>query len=208
MGSAPPGRIRNPTAGLEQFQDIAYNSSQDHYFVVYKGGSPRGLRLLPNGSVSSEIILGPSQNVQGVSIDYNPDRNEFLVVWRYDSPLDVWARYLDGNGNPIGNPFFVGSGGTEPRVRYSTGSQRYVIVFSGIGLGTHYAVVAGDSTSASPLLIGKTTIDAAAFSAPDRLQHGVQQVPHRLHPRLRSPDARRRLGPDPRRERAPAWARR
>jgi hypothetical protein len=146
------------------FQDIAYNSDQDHYLVVYQAGDTRGLILTPAGSVGSEIFFGPNLGVADVMAEYNPDRNEFLVVWRYDDPLQVWGRYATGDGSPIGSPFLIGTGGVEPRVVYNSANQRYIVVFSGIGLGANYAVVNGDSTG-TPLLLGKTSIDPFAFNA-------------------------------------------
>ena len=45
-----PDRITNPP-GLQFFQDVAYNSEDDEYFLAYEGnGVPFGLRLTPNGT--------------------------------------------------------------------------------------------------------------------------------------------------------------
>lgn len=166
----PPGRIRNPDGGgLQLFQSIAYNSVQDYYLAIYRAGSPRVIGITPSGSVTPEIVVGPNTFVQSVNLVYNPDKNEFLALWRNDTPTDVYGRYLDGNGQPLGNPFLIGSG-ADVRGAYSTSSKRYLVLYSGIGIGTRYRVVAGDSSAPSPLLSGPVVVDSTGFSA--RIAYG------------------------------------
>lgn len=147
----PPDRITNPP-GLQFFMGAAYNSEDDEYFLTYAAdGAPRGLRLTTDGVVLlPEIAVGPAAN--GVTtIAYNPNRNEYLYVYRGTT---VWGQYLAADGTLIGPAFVIGSGG-PPRVAYSTVSDRYVIVFQKLSVSpsqVRSVTVDGDSTTATPVL--------------------------------------------------------
>jgi len=160
-GELAPGRVRN-APGLQFFQAIDYNSQEDFYLVSYKAGEARALGLNSDGSVRPEILLGPNNNVQDVALAYNPDRNEFLATWRYDSPTHLYGRYLDGNGQPLGSPFFMGIA-QESRIAYNPQNQVYLVAYTGIGVGTKYRMVAGDSTAVNPLS-AEVVVDATGFS--------------------------------------------
>ncbi len=156
----PPGRVRNPP-GLQFFQAIAYNSENDFSLVSYKAGDARALGVNPDGTIRPEVSLGPNINVQDVALAYNPDRNEFLATWRYDNPTNLYGRYLDGNGQPLGTPFFIGSA-QESRVAYSPNNDKYMVAYSGIGIGVKFRMVGGDSTVGG--LSPEVVVDSLGFS--------------------------------------------
>ncbi len=93
-----PGRIRNPDGdGLQFHMATAYNSVQDEYLVTYaaQGSSALALRLSPAGTIiGPEITLSPPTFVQETSVAYNPDRNEYLLAWRNDSPTDLYLSLI------------------------------------------------------------------------------------------------------------------
>jgi F5/8 type C domain/Fibronectin type III domain len=157
----PPGRLTNPDgSGLQYFMSGAYNSEQDEYIITYEGGAPYDLRLNPttNAIIGSQVTLGPDTNVQDNVIAYSPNHNEYLAVWRSDSPSNIFARYLDGNGQPLGAIFSVGTG-SDVRVQYNPVDDRYIITyFRYTGPTVYYRMVDGDSTSSPHFLTGEATL--------------------------------------------------
>ena len=173
-----PGRIINP-GGLQLKMAVAYNSENDEYFLTYAGTrdglaqpAALGARLSPSGTLlGTEVVLSPASFVQDVSVAYNPDRNEYLVVWRNDGPADIFGRYLDGNGNPIGGFFGIATSGdpeVDPEIAYSTVSKRYMVLWqenrSNIPTIV-YRMIDGDSTSGTPLIGGEVTVESGALSS-------------------------------------------
>ena len=69
------------------------------------------------------------------AVAYNGDRDEYLVVWYNDRPGndDIRAQRVDGSGVLLGGPFYIAAGsGVErrnPSVAYSSGQQRYLVVY-------------------------------------------------------------------------------
>jgi hypothetical protein len=104
-----------------------------------------------------------------MALSYNPDRNEFLYIWRNASPNTIRGRYLDTNGNPLGTEFAVGNG-KEPHLAYSTGSERYVVTFAQSGGTVTYKVIDGDSTAPTPILHTGTISSANALA--DQIEYG------------------------------------
>jgi chitodextrinase len=159
-----PGRLTNPDGGgFQYFMSGAYNSEQDEYLLTYEGGTQYALRLSPttNAVIGSQITVGPNTNVQDNVVAYNPNRNEYLVVWRSDSPSNIFARYLDGNGQPIGSVFSVGVG-NDVRVAYNPVDDRYIVTyFRYLGPKVYFRMIDGDSTSNPHLITGEVTVAGA-----------------------------------------------
>ncbi len=161
-GSLCPGLIDDPV-GYQMLMSTAYNSEQDYYLITAMSTYVVGLKLTPSGDpIGGRITLTPSTYVYGNSVTYNPDRNEFLLVWRAE-PTEIYGRYLDGDGHPLGNIFRLGTG-REPRVQYSTVSKRYLTLWSSFADGVHYRMVSGDSTAAQPLLSGDALILSGVYN--------------------------------------------
>ena len=113
---------------------------------------PFGLRLAPDGSLLlPQVQVGPAGVGNVTAVAYNPDRNEYLYLNR---GAQIWAQYLTADGASIGSRFAFDSGG-PPDIAYSTGSQRYLIVFHDLAANppqVRAVNIRGDSTSPSPVV--------------------------------------------------------
>ena len=165
-----PGRIRDP-GGLQQRAVIVYNPDRDHYRMAYGGKHQNDtdpeLALTSTLTVDKqygfdEKVISTLDFIFAVDLIYNPDRGEFLYVYRGANQA-VRAHFLDIDGNPTGaaGEFALGSG-QDPHVAYSADSERYVVTWQATGPSVKYAVVDADSTNPSPrLLTGTVTADGA-----------------------------------------------
>lgn len=83
------------------------------------------------------VPLGPDrfliQNDGGVSevessSAYNPDRQEYLVVWQ---AAEIWGRRVSSGGALLGPAFRISptGEGTSPDVAYSTAAEEYLVVW-------------------------------------------------------------------------------
>jgi len=150
-----PGRITNP-GGLQRFQSAAYNSQDDEYMLMYQGdGIPRVRRLSVAGAFLAPVVLIDDVLPDGVSnmgLVYNPTDNEYLAIYRSDTT--IYGRYLTSAGNPIGDRFVVGTGGTVGTADYSVTSDRYLVVWRDgpQPITVRYAFIDGDSSSADPVI--------------------------------------------------------
>ena len=156
-----PGRLTNP-AGFQLYMDVAYNSEEDHYFLAYDGdGTPFGLRLATDGTIiSPQFQVGPVGSFSVMAVEYNPDRNEYLYLYR-DGQIS--GQYLTADGSSIGSAFAIDRGG-PPDIAYSTASQRYVVVFHDLAANpdqVRWVTIHGDSTSPSPI-ISNALVQSAA----------------------------------------------
>jgi PKD repeat protein len=86
-----------------------------------------GLLRLEQGS--------PAQNQQNIQIAYNPDDNEFLLVWqdyRNGNNWDIYAQRLDGDGALLGDNFVINSSSYHqdvPHVIYAPGQDRFLVAW-------------------------------------------------------------------------------
>lgn len=82
------------------------------------------------------------------AIAYNPDRQEYLIVWYNDRPGndDIQGQRVSKGGAPIGGPFFISAGpGADrryPDVAYGSGEEQYLVVWE------HYESASGYSIKA------------------------------------------------------------
>jgi hypothetical protein len=88
---------------------------------VARAGVPLGsdrFLIQNNGSVSEEKS----------AIAYNPDRQEYLVVWQ---AAEIWGRRISSGGALLGPAFRISptSEGTSPDVAYSSATDEYLIVW-------------------------------------------------------------------------------
>lgn len=97
-----------------------------------------GLLRLEQGS--------PSQNQQNTQIAYNPDDDEFLLVWedyRNGSNWDIYGQRLDGDGALLGDNFVIKSASYDqvlPQVIYAPGSDKYLVIWQHFSSGSQYDV--------------------------------------------------------------------
>ena len=153
-----PGRITNPE-GLQRFQGVAFNpSGGGEWMLIYQAaGAPRVRRLGLNGTFLAPFVdLDGQIGVSNVGIVYNPNANQYLVVYRTDN--GIFGRYLGSNGQPIGNRFLVGVGGAFGTISYSETSDRYLVGWreGPTPITVRYALIDGDSTSVDPVIERKS----------------------------------------------------
>ncbi|MCM8815422.1 MAG: putative Ig domain-containing protein [Candidatus Omnitrophica bacterium] len=92
---------------------IAYNPPGDNFFVAYTYLAMKYVwaRLVSSdGNVSAEKTIATSPNYNILSnckVSYNFRINKFIVAYMLSEPARVLARYIDSNGEPSGNPFYI-----------------------------------------------------------------------------------------------------
>jgi hypothetical protein len=152
----PAFRAQNPA--------VAYNSVNDRFLVVWSGDDTTdgeneifgqllgsdGSEIGPDFRVSD---MGPDGSTlyraERAAVVYNPDRNEFLVVWSgddntpplVDGEFEVFGQRLNGaTGAEIGGDFRISDMGPDgnatyfvdsPTVTYNPDAKQYLVVWSG-----------------------------------------------------------------------------
>lgn len=131
-------------AGADRGTAVAYNSVRDLYQVVWANDSnDTGVRILAQRVRSNGSIVGDSLVVSDrvrrtlrsqPDIEFNPDRNEFLVVWADDrgADIDVYGQRTSSYGRLRGKPKRLsGSSGDEqhPVVGYLPSRNQYLVAW-------------------------------------------------------------------------------
>lgn len=133
---------------------LAYNTRREEYLVAWRagqidqeedvyarrvsrGGGPLGEQL----RVSAPQPGGHPQfqSVNRPAVAYNPDRDEYLVVWSVDTTgsfnFVVYAQRLNGRGEEIGVDDFALSAPEDaaigPQVAYNRRTRQYIVVWDG-----------------------------------------------------------------------------
>lgn len=173
----PPGFLLDPD-GLQRNSTAVYNSAADEYLVTYVGEVGLGATLSPDGALGAERLLStdvrPDQQVFEARSTYAPDRNEYLFVWRQGDPNQIFARYLDGQANPIGDPIGIVTGaarGTGAYAESRTGHDQYLVLWSsGAEQAVRFRTVSADS-AAAPLVGAPTDVVTGAVAG--RVAYGA-----------------------------------
>lgn len=106
--------------------------------VSANAGGPLGSRFV--------IFNNASVAEQNAAVAYNPNRNEYLVVWYNDrsSNDDIQAQRVAGDGTLVGPSFIISAGsGAErryPDVAYNSQRDEYLVVWEYYESSTGYAV--------------------------------------------------------------------
>jgi hypothetical protein len=127
---------------------IAYNSLHDEYLVVWSnlrgGGATTDIyarRVRGDGSLLSNFTITHNANFHNFAPDvaYNPQQDEYLVVWTYNSVMtgnDIWARRIKWNGSDLNLPqyqeFTIGrqtDAQHSPAVAYNSDAGEYLVVY-------------------------------------------------------------------------------
>src|SRR5262245_7031850 len=146
-----PGRIRNP-AGLQLFQRIVYNPARDNYLLLYEDGRALVGQMSASGVAGAETAISGNIGVTHVNAAYNPEDGTFLVVYRDGDPAQIFGRYMEPDGTPIGTAFAIGAGGA-PNIAFSPESGRYVVTWEQLSAGVvRYRVISGKA-NASPAAV-------------------------------------------------------
>jgi len=101
----------------------------------------------------SIIIADESKEEVNPAVAYNPDREEYLVVWYNDRAGcdDIQAQRVASNGDLVGGGFYVSAGCDDdrrnPDVAYNSTQKQYLVVWEvkdGMGFnGIHGRLVSG-----------------------------------------------------------------
>ena len=102
------------------------------------------------------------QSVDAVSpaVAYNPDREEYLVVWYNDRPGndDIQAQRVSRGGAPTGSAFYIaaGSGADRrfPDVAYNNALQEYLVVWEQFDQSTGDTIIYGARVRSTGGVIG------------------------------------------------------
>jgi hypothetical protein len=138
-----------PTALNEMRPDVAYNSDDDEYLVVFDwdfgGPGDRDVMFVivyPDGSIAPmPIAVADDTNFDdsNPAVAYNPDDGNYMVVWeRRDSGgvAQIFGSIV--TDHVAGAPFSIMVGNANhlgPDVAYSTGAGRYLVVWEDHGAG-------------------------------------------------------------------------
>ena len=161
--------------GDDMYPDVAYNSQDDEYLVVFEWEDASGGRDLASIIVDSNGQAAISPNGVAISdlytdtrpaVAYNPTNNTYLAVWERspgsDGEKDVWGVILNSGGAVSGTAFAIDAMGTAqeyPDVAYSTAVGRYLVVYE-------------DNWGADPPNIWSKSLDGLGSSGQFRLISG------------------------------------
>ena len=129
--------------------DIAYNSDDDEYLVVFTvGSSVWGQRLDADGNmIGTGFLISDIGRFLDPDVVYNSDDDEYLVVWHgvhdtgplVESDWEVFGQRLDADGNEIGtNDFRISDtdpdgekdyGALSADVVYNSDDNEYLVVW-------------------------------------------------------------------------------
>ncbi|MCP4409425.1 MAG: JDVT-CTERM domain-containing protein [Gammaproteobacteria bacterium] len=140
---------------------IAYNFANNEYLVVWSGDETTGQKfqifgqridattgtvIVPDSFLIGSMAGDDSFDALNPAVSYNPDENEYLVVWEgNDIGVEIFGRLVSATGEPKGTTatrisFMGGASGNvsreahNPDVCYNTATQQYLVVWAGDGL--------------------------------------------------------------------------
>jgi hypothetical protein len=145
-GALVGGPIPIGTGGnWDALPSIAFNSSQNEYFVVHTSEAPNGIMYTVGERIQAgtgahlgrSTLYGKAGLNNYPEVAYNSRGNLYMVItWAANASGDVWGMLADGNGNPAGpvipvaaNPFFEGGDGIG--IAYNPGHDGFFAVFQG-----------------------------------------------------------------------------
>lgn len=133
--------------------DVAYNSQENEYLVVWQTSEVYGQRISASGTEVgpdnfqiSHIADASGVIEQGApEVAYNPNANQYLVVWSADLPDfngrdNIYGQLLQAGGSQVGGDFQIsqmGDGvgtytaGSMPAVTFNSHADQYLVVWSG-----------------------------------------------------------------------------
>jgi len=135
----PIGSAFQISSSTGRFPDVAYNSTNGKYLVVYTNynfSPPRisGRLVTGAGAASGNefFICGATGGLMP-SVTYNASDNEFLVTWddQRASPEPIWGQRIRGtDGQLLGGNFRISSaGGIRSAVAWSSTNNSYLVVW-------------------------------------------------------------------------------
>lgn len=153
------GKINTSIVRSTSQADVAWNSVNNEYLVIWKGmGEPEdvlkmeiyGQRLKASGElqgkyfrISKTTDQGNDFHANAPAVAYNGHDNQYFVVWsggfNKPSQTEVWGRALSASGEVLGSTDFrvsqvstsLGSNrrASSPHVDYNSANNEYFVVF-------------------------------------------------------------------------------
>jgi hypothetical protein len=123
--------------------DVAYNSQDDEYLVVWENGvvDIMGQRVAGSGDLLGGpiTVCNASRMQRSPAIAYNPHANEYLVVWedyRNNSDYDIHGCRLSAGGVAEACMQVCGQAGDQlaPAVTFSPASHEYLVAWQNEGV--------------------------------------------------------------------------
>jgi len=119
---------------------VAYNSQDHQYLVVFNDTwNVLGRLVSDSGVVVKSFWISYASSSQSADVAYNPNRNEYVVVWEHDDGIrpNIYSRALSAQGAHLGNEETLGSGPalrsrTRPVIAYSQVAHKYLVVFESV----------------------------------------------------------------------------
>lgn len=138
--------ISAPGAATRRNPDLAYNSQQDTFLVVWEqfDGTYYNIRARiyhPNGAIGNEFYLGGGAGLRNrykPRVAYASTSDKFLVVWESTVvaalSTDIEAQVVTGAGALEGGNFLVATGTTqlsysEPDLAYNRSRNEYLVAW-------------------------------------------------------------------------------
>ncbi|MFQ5855780.1 MAG: hypothetical protein ACE5LU_09085 [Anaerolineae bacterium] len=131
----------------QDFPSVAYNRTRNEYLVVWSdqrdvrisGSDVYGQRVGADGTLAgSDIAISTALRPQLYPrVAYNPDADEFLVVWQDSrtsatTSSDIFGQRVAGDGSLLGANFAISDNPeaqNQPDVAYSPATQRYLVAW-------------------------------------------------------------------------------
>jgi len=125
--------------------DVAYNSRDDEFLVVYENGWAGGLHDIAAQRVSASdgsllswrnIATGPSQVRTEPAVAYNESRNEYLIVYLFQpvdiyQPTDIYAKVSSATMGELSNELVISDKPIcEQKVAAGAGPDEYLVVWA------------------------------------------------------------------------------
>ena len=154
--TADLGKINNNLVRGSSQADVAWNSVNNEYLVIWKGmGEPEdvvkmeiyGQRLKANGElmgkhfrISHTTDQGNNFQANAPALAYNSRSNEYFVVWsggfKKEAQTEIWGKVVPAGGGPLGTEDLHISELSNsdrranfPHVAYNTANNEYLVVF-------------------------------------------------------------------------------
>jgi hypothetical protein len=137
-----PITIRNEEP-VERDPVVAYNSQRQEYLVVFWNDRPGNDDIRAERVSKSGQLLGGSWIAAGEFYDrchpdavYNPDTNQYLVVWQHyyqaAGGYAIHGRLLSATGQPLGSSDLIIQGLSvsqpdDPVVAYASTAKKYLV---------------------------------------------------------------------------------
>ena len=139
---------------------VAYNNQRQEYLVVWNGSDDLpyiyGQRVSRNGDLigSAFLISQTAGAVSHADVAYNPDRNEYLVVYQSeDTNSGIFGMRINANGGAVHEERIIAYdpdfSHRYPAVAYSPDTDNYLVTWQkeqGSYRGIEVRTLAGDDT--------------------------------------------------------------